>query len=360
MAKRPVSELVTNLPERMASDPKSVLFDLARVYTRILGIDFDREILPDLNNFGFWDPNYVDKNIERWGLDTGDAVRCLVDVHRTKQLFHGSAEVVAALKSEVGGDLTAIDAGVGTGILAISLVGLGVKKVTGIEIVPKTLETTREFIDELGLSDEIGLVLADATAVDTESLVGKKADVLISENLSAGLLNEPQYQIIRHLSPALARHARVIPSGAELLVSVGSADWEKAPKAKDGGRRKSISSRRLADLVVLSDRVLVAKIDSRPGMDVPRVNGHAEVNLTGDEVVNTLLITTRFEINSDGRRIYLEPDTAEFLGKTLAIEVPEKAMANNGKMDIELDYPTGANVNLGTPESKKGSIRFKI
>jgi len=64
-----------------------------------------------------------------------------------------------------------------------------------------------EIIKYLGLEDQVKVVLTDATTYKHNS----KIDLLISETMYAGLINEPQIQIMRNLVPQVRQTGTIIP-----------------------------------------------------------------------------------------------------------------------------------------------------
>jgi hypothetical protein len=175
-----------------------ILGVLAELYAPYLNLDFQKDVLPNLSD-PLWfkaDFGVSIKNGREIGMSIMDAYRCLVDVHRTYQFAQGISETVKFLKSK-NDKVVGIDAGTGTGILAILTVAAGADEIYALEINHETAEATKDFIRQLKLDERIHVIEADATSIK----LGKvKANILVSENLSAGLFNEPQYQIIRHLS----------------------------------------------------------------------------------------------------------------------------------------------------------------
>ncbi len=57
--------------------------------------------------------------------------------------------------------------------------------------------------------------------------------------------------------------------------------------------------------------------------------------------VNALVISTRFKINNLGEPVYLEPDTADFLGKTFAFKLGGDVYAKDGFVQVSLKYEAG-------------------
>ncbi len=228
MKEKPSSFNLERVKECSEEEFRVTLFDLASTYSTHLNIDFYSDVLPHLNDKAWWEADYGQASADGKSLGMGakDALRCLVDIHRTYQLYRGISETVKTLQVSGKTEITGIDAGTGTGILAIIMLSQGVNRVNAIEINTETLGVTRKFIDGLGLSNRINLIEGSAITIDTPELRNTKADILVSENLSGGLLDEPQYDIIHHLSEFLSPGAEIIPGEAELYASLASVNWE--------------------------------------------------------------------------------------------------------------------------------------
>ena len=317
---------------------REILFDFASKYSLYLNLDFSKDVRPHLDDKAWWEADYgqASRDGKSVGMSAKDALRCLVDIHRTYQLYRGISETVEGLKVSGKTEIIGIDAGTGTGILAIIMLSQGVDRVNAIEINKETIGVTGNFIKGLGLSDRVNLIEGDATRIDTPELRKTKADILVSENLSGGLLDEPQYDIIKHLSKYLSPEAEIIPGGAELYASVATVNWEGAPIEKN-----NIAARRLKECNIVSPRVKYSNVESEVGMSIPIIESNITLPTDFTGPINALLISTRFRINNLGESVYLEPDTADFLGKTFAFKLGSDVYAKGGFVKVSLKYETG-------------------
>lgn len=326
------------IPGNSEKEFNGVLYDFAGKYCELLRVNFKEDVLPHLHDKVWWEADYgqASRDGKSIGMSAKDALRCLVDTHRTFQIYRGLEETIKELKDSGKDHIVGIDAGTGTGILAIIMVALGADKVYAIEVNQETFGITKKFIDQLGLTDKIKLVEGDATLINVPELIEKPADMLVSENLSGGLFDEAQYDIINHLSEFLSTDAEIIPGGAELYVSLASVDWEGAPPEKN-----NLAARRLKRCDVVSPKVKYAQVDSKVGMSVPIIESHVTIPTEFEGAINALLISTRFRINSLGDEVYLESDTADFLGKTSAFKLGGDVYAQDGFVDVSLKYEAG-------------------
>ena len=357
-----IIETTVEFQEQFLADPQSILFEYAELYARISGIDFEKDVLAHLHDTNYWQADFIDPEKSTWGMSTRDAIRCLIDIQRTKQLFAGMKEVVQALRASGQERIIAIEAGIGTGILSILLTKLGIDTIYAIEINERTRNITGQFLDELGLTDQIHLVAGDATALEGSNSIPEgsaRATILLSENLATGLFDEPQFQIIHHLSPFLADDVQILPFAADLSVSLGVGDWSTVP-LKDGQVRTNYIARQVKGLRVLSERVVYGRVPSIKTAHVPVIKGKVELSVLPGVDPTVLLISTRFQINQVGKIHYLEADAAEFLGTTEAFQLPNGVRPVNGKITVDLCYQAGANSNRSLILTRDGHIQFEI
>jgi predicted RNA methylase len=152
------------------------------------------------------------------GLRTFDAMRCFEDKIRTLKFLDSIKDRV--IKGE-----NVLEAGAGTGILAIAAARAGAGQVDTIEINPVTAAFAKrviarcenENIDEN--SDEkilqpgqVNIILGDA--LEYKSELDQKYDAYISENIYTGQLNELQQQINNYLLQFVnTEKGKIIPCG---------------------------------------------------------------------------------------------------------------------------------------------------
>lgn len=114
---------------------------------------------------------------------------CLVDSKRT--LFLQDA-IIKTIKS---GDIV-LDIGSGTGILALIAAKAGAKKVYAIEFDNVLAKTLKQTIKENGFNNVIEVLNVDALKVAPFEC---KIDVVISELIDTGLIDELQVPVYNHL-----------------------------------------------------------------------------------------------------------------------------------------------------------------
>lgn len=349
---------LNNLASKEKEFLESDVRQMARDYAELIGLNYDLDVAPFTGDEKFWNVDYIKG--KDWGLSTMDAYRCLVDTHRTVQIMGGIRETVNTLKKNGARNIRAIDAGTGTGIFAIYLASLGVDKVYALELNEETAEVAEKFIHAQGFSKKIELIVGDATKIEIPELREKHADILVSENLSAGLLSEPQFQIIGNLSRFMSDASAIIPYSADLSLSLGNGNWNEVDWY---GREPTavVAAKRLPSSAESTSKQRYASVQSVKGMNVPRMLAGMKFVTDTETPINTLFVTTAFQINSLGDVYKLESDSANYLGKTIAIKLPHEAYPEDKQVDVELEYDAGFSIKRN-PDSLKvdrNKITFK-
>ena len=143
-------------------------------------------------------------------------VHCILDKNR-----HLPLEAIE--KSVELGDVV-VEAGLGTGIMSIMAATLGAE-VYGIEINKDTLDLARQlsrvFIEN-GFFKEKNLNLVEADASTWTPM--KQIDLIISENIYAGMFYEMQIPIVNHLLPFISTSGRVVPEVMSSYVILAQAE----------------------------------------------------------------------------------------------------------------------------------------
>lgn len=309
----------------------------------------------------FWRAIYLNEEREgwesKWGMDSLDAFKCLVDVHRTSLLIDGISATVSSLERQGLTNIVAIDAGTGTGILAMALAAHpSVDKVIALEINDETSRIAPRFIEHFGLAGKIE-VLGNTDATDSGLDLGNlRAAILVSENLSSALFLEPQYQIIKNLSRFTSNDVKILPHQTKCYAYLGSSAWEVEDEKENG---YTIAARRLEDLQKLTPPQQYFQVTSKRGMPVPQVRG--TVNVAVNHVsapINVLLTCSDFQINEGPNPIVLKHDTAEFLGKSGAIRLPEAVHPRDGEVVVHLDYLASTSKKNETQVDIRGNEIF--
>lgn len=195
--------------------------DLGQMYLKSMG----KEPIPtsEISSFLQGSPAYLQPVGEGWGMSTDDAIRCLFDTERTSRFVRSIKKSVTLIKERFGQhELTAVEAGCGTGILAVAMALAGIDHVTALDINPVTVKHTQRFIEGLGLANKIETIKADATRFIPDNTF----HLLVSENMHTGLYFEPQQQIIGHFYKFLKDGGIVLPQSISMRYGLAELDWK--------------------------------------------------------------------------------------------------------------------------------------
>lgn len=109
-----------------------------------------------------------------------------------------------------------VDAGTGSGILALFAAEAGAKKVYAVEIDPQAISLARRSMQASPYGDRIEVVESDVTKFRTE----RPVDVVVMEMLDTGLITEQQAPAINALRrhKVIDSHTRLVPRGVRCYV----------------------------------------------------------------------------------------------------------------------------------------------
>ncbi len=271
-------------------------------------------------------PDYLNPIGKGWGMSTDDAIRCLFDVERTSAFIKAIVQAARSLKQLGTNHLTAVEAGCGTGILALAMAYAGVEQVFGVEINPATARTTKNFLEVFGMADRLQIIQGDATNFDPQGPV----DIIVSENMHTGLFFEPQFQIISNLRRFLRRGGIILPHGVKLSFTGALTNWEGV--GKNHAELRKIDPNHI---IPIGKTSWLPEIDL--GEDANEVID-GSLSLTPQEVINSLIVG--MEVVVDGQ-ITLNSGQAEFLGQPHVVKV--KQFAGNSSGGGFFSYKKGGN-----------------
>jgi predicted RNA methylase len=116
--------------------------------------------------------------------------QCLVDEKRTTAFQKVINKIITK-------DSVVLDMGTGSGIMALSAAATGARKVYAVEFDPFVAEIPKRLIKLNNLEDKISVLINDARKIDFPEKI--KFDVVISEMLTTGIVDEFQVQAINNL-----------------------------------------------------------------------------------------------------------------------------------------------------------------
>lgn len=246
---------------------------------------------------------------------------CLHDTQRTRMWKE-------AIERTVNPGDVVIDAGSGTGILAIFAAMAGASKVYCVELHPRFVTLIKHLAERNGLADKLVIYHADATEVQ----IPEKADVLISELLCTGLFFEPQIQVINHLSQFLKEGAQIIPQRVRSYVQLMDAQEMLYGVRIDCDSRSWVYD----DDEPASQRVMYDDIYMAPNMPL-RVDSEVTVRALHDGIADAVKIEGEAELVEG-----FWSRTTKFLFNPEVIFLKEPVELKRGQeADVSLSYYYG-------------------
>ena len=151
-----------------------------------------------------------------------------------------------------------VDAGTGSGVLAIIAALSGANRVLALEIAPDVAAVARRNIELCGLSNVIEVVNGDAASIHLR----QKVDVVICEMLHSWLVEEMQAPVMRNLVSYMGPDSRIIPEIVENTAALASVEfmqpdlklfapfhrWQHEYQPRRLSRAVVVSAERLAEL----------------------------------------------------------------------------------------------------------------
>jgi predicted RNA methylase len=306
----------------------------AQIYRETIGFLEESGYISDLNKLLV--EEYIDDRMTRidvpsCGLETVDAVHCILDRNRT------FAFLEAIEKSVKPGEVV-VEAGLGTGILAIMAAALGAE-VYGIEINKDTLDLARQlsrmFIKN-GLFDQKNLLLIEADASTWNP--PKQIDLIISENIYAGMFYEMQIPIVNHLIPFQSTSGQMIPDGMSSYVILAQAE---KPLLIGHGKSFSPSQAegRIYKSLELSEPYLYDNINFNQKNGLDCIIDIA-IPIIRSGLVNSLLIYSPVKV---AKGIILKREDMIFMGEDIFIVIdPPLHVEPQSIVRLRMEYKRGS------------------
>lgn len=122
-----------------------------------------------------------------------------------------------AIEAAVKPGMLALDIGTGSGLLAMMAARAGAERVIACEADAQLAEVASQIVKQNGLADRITVIPRRSTELRVGADLPHRADVVLSEILSADLIGEGVIPTLRHtLAELAAPHARIIPARAQV------------------------------------------------------------------------------------------------------------------------------------------------
>lgn len=167
-------------------------------------------------------PEYAEKDTSGKGLELRRALGCMNDDLRTVRFYHALLEAMERMEREKE-SIEIVDAGAGPVPLfgVIAALKSDKARVTCLECNPQSAKMARQIVENLCLGDRVKIICADAK----EYRHDKEIDLLISETMFSGLIDEDMVQILDNLSSQTAEDSEIIPE--KITVEAGITDRGK-------------------------------------------------------------------------------------------------------------------------------------
>lgn len=171
-----------------------------------------RHRAPDDVEVGARAQQLIGQSVPRWHFDM------LRDEAR-------NAAFDAAIRRAVTPGTHVLDIGAGSGLLSLMAARAGAGRVVACEENPAIADVARAIVAANGQADRIRVVTGTSTALDLDSDLEGRADVIVSEIVSNNLLAEG---VLRTLADAatrlLAPGGQMIPAGGAVMVALAQLD----------------------------------------------------------------------------------------------------------------------------------------
>lgn len=248
---------------------------------------------------------------------------CLYDKKRTERFKKAINSVVKP------GDIC-IDAGSGTGILALFAAKAGAKKVYAIEQNPRFIHVIKENAKRNGFEKIIKVIKADATKIKFPG----KADIIISELMSTGLFFEPQMQVFDNLRKFLKKDGQMIPERFYSSLELVNADEKMYGFKMNYDSRfiklkeKSMSYKKIYDIVFFTKKEPI------------ELKQKIKVKTKKSGIVNAIRITSRVML---AKSIYLGESDFMLNNEIIFLKKPVR-VAKNKIYKIFIKYRGGQDI----------------
>ncbi len=127
----------------------------------------------------------------------------------------------AAIEKAVRPDMSVLDIGTGSGLLALLAARAGARQVIACEAHPLIADTARQIVAKNGFTDRITVIGKRSTELAPGQDLAQPADLLVTEILDAGLIGEGMLPTSRDALRRLAKPgAQIIPAAAQVLAQV--------------------------------------------------------------------------------------------------------------------------------------------
>lgn len=255
--------------------------------------------------------------------------QCLVDKERTLAFQKIINKVVK--KNHI-----VLDLGTGSGIMALSAAKAGAKKVYGVEFDPFIAEIAKTAISLNKFNRKVSILINDVRTLHFPKKT--KFNVVISEMLTTGMVDESQVQAINNLhDKKLVDDSTVfLPSRQDTHISLVNANFTifglKIPMVLHLWKWHKWSNLKIKNITnqLLLNSIYFSKRNDRK-FDIVLT---FDAKKTGK--VNGLYLTSRIFLTD---KLFL--DDTEALNAPMLVPIPEKSVRLGQKIKLKISYISG-------------------
>lgn len=251
---------------------------------------------------------------------------CLLDEKRTKAFE-------AAIRNKVNKGDIVMDAGTGSGIMALFAARTGAQKVYAVEVDPEVVLLAKNSFRSNREGENISLIQSDLTKLEFD----KPVDVLIMELLDTGLINELQAQAINSLRDkgVINDKTKLIPERADCAVQLIEYDFSfygftmpMIVQARNHGTLSHIKNK-------LSRTVVYKEIDFNKKVDT-KVAAELVVPIQKEGLLNSVLLRTKIILD---KNIYLWETTD--MNMPVIMPITPLNVAKGDNVLVKISYEMG-------------------
>lgn len=271
------------------------------------------------------------------GLPIDVPIECSFDAVRTLPIAHAIHE--AALQFIDTGEMapTVLDMGAGTGLLSYLTMAIFTSHglnptIIAVEIEEQTHNLAAKMFHNLGLSD-ITLIQADGAQpgyLTPETVI----DLFLNENLSAGLFEEHEMQLLLQASNHFHESTILIPQQVDLAFHLETLDLNSWPS-----NTKTVSRLSAPNSIPIGQQVHFATVhmyEVAKSGNIPELGSLTTLALPSGSLVNAIAFSmaTRFGV---GDNTILHPNTAHSLGND-EVMLLNKSITVNSSREVLVEF----------------------
>lgn len=297
-----------------------------------------------------------DSGDEIHGLHIGVPAECAFDKVRTLKIFDAIYNWLLKQKNSWKKEVSYIDMGTGTGILAYAIYHIAkelwlVVKIIAIEYNKETYAMATELLAKDTCNHSIELLNIDGTKI-WEYINTNKIDGYVSENLCSGNTTEMSNELFQATQQYLSNDAVVIPRGIHLSTYLSyierevieSSKWDEA-SPYTFSQRRSTTSEGVLSILQIGNKDTYNNTQYIPTADnimEEILINYTHISTKDNEKINSIILEMNVFF---GASTYseLEPNTATALGNNMICSLPNDIILQKwDTIQVQASYLPGA------------------